>query len=604
MISRQKAAPPLPQVFFVVALLAVLVKSTFSAPTTVSWISTTEQKPWVNQGALPLIDWDEDTTRYIAIDSSVTFQQIDGWGGALNEKGWVALSVLPEAERATVLQAIFGASGCAFNMSRMCIGANDYSLTMYSCDETPDDYTMANFSLAKDKVNVIPFALAAKAINPAMLFWGSPHSPPAWMKQNNNLIDGSLKTDVATRKAYALYFQKWIEGMGAEGVPISNVHIQNEPNISGVGYPTCLMSGAEMGTLIKEYLGPQLRDNGLATEIWVGTLHSTAPNFTSFYPEYIPPTLGDPTANPFIAGVGMQWNALGYAHLITENFPAVKMWQTETQCGNFFWSAEYNAVTPPNDWAYGVFTFQRMLMWLRAGTNAYFQWNIVLDEQGMSNSITNPWPQNSMITINKTSGAVTYNPQFYAVQHMSHFVKPGAMRIATTGNYNQGGSILLSANLEENVTSGDMMAFRNPNGTVVLVARNTADTDMPVAVKFGSLKFKPTIPAHSINTFYIADPSATGDKRSSPKHASGVSIRPSAHTVAFMVPATSGRTITCLILDAHGRAMSTIRQSAQHGTASVLWNRTTAAGNKAAPGVYFAKITSDDNAQMLRFTLH
>ena len=564
-----------------------------STPKQVSWTSTTGQNPWVDKGEVSLSDWDSDTSRYITIDEETSYQEIDGWGGALNERGWTAMAVLPEAERDNVMKAIFDTAHCAMNIGRISMGANDYSLSHYSCDDSPGDYTMSNFSLEKDRVNVIPFALAAKAINPDMLFWGSPHSPPAWMKQNNNMIDGSLNTDDATRAAYALYFQKWIEGMEGEGIHIYAVHVQNEPNITGNGYPACLMSGAEMGTLIKDYIGPQLRNNGLATEIWVGTLHSTNPGFTSFYPEYITPTLGDAGTASYISGVGMQWNALANAHEVRDNYPDMKTMQTETQCGNFYWANDYNAEKAPNDWGYGVFTFHQMLQWLRAGVNSYCQWNIVLDEIGKSNSVTNPWPQNSMISIDQTTGAVQYNPQFYAAQHFSHFVKPGAKRIGTGGNYNVGGANLLSVNIGQGVTDGDMMAFRNPNGDKVLVARNSSAADITVAVKIGSMKFKPTIPANSLNTFLISDPVAVRREATVIKPVSAnTAIRINSATVQFVVPAKAGTAVSCVILDAFGRTVRLIRQKAGDDKTDIHWNRTNERGVRVAPGVYVARIVA------------
>ncbi len=575
-----------------------------SASQHVTWLCTTRENPWENKGEVPLAEWDDDTSRYISIDETATFQVIDGWGGAINEDGWVAMSVLPEEQRDRVLRSIFDTAQCAFNIGRISIGANDFSLSLYSCDDSPEDYTMSNFSLDKDKVNVIPFALAAKAINPDMLFWGSPHSPPAWMKDNNSMIDGSLKTDDATRKAYALYFRKWIEGMEEEGIHIYAIHVQNEPNITGNGYPACFMSGAEMGTLIKDYIGPELRDNGLATEIWVGTLHSASPGYTSFYPEYIPPTLGDPEANPYISGVGMQWGALLHAYQVAQNYPDMKMMQTEHQCGNFFWAAEYNAEKAPNDWPYGVFTFQRILFWLQTGTNSYCQWNIVLDEHGISNSITQPWPQNSMITVNKTTGEVIYTPQYYAVKHFSHFVKPGAKRIATTGNYAIGGSHLLSTNLGENVTDGDMMAFANPDGSIVLAARNSSPDPMPVSIKFGAKKFKPTIPANSLNTFFIADHVGVVRNKVVAPATPSVSVRVHAAGVVLSIPSAAGQTVTCRLINASGKTVKTVRQSAagsEHVT--INWNRTSERGIPAAPGVYVARITAGTTRYTTPFVL-
>jgi glucosylceramidase len=572
---------------------------------TVFWKSTTAQNPWVDKGSVKLSEWDNDQTSYIEINQTTKYQVIDGWGGALNELGWVALSVLSDEEKNKVLNALFDTSGCSINIGRISIGANDYSLSHYSCSETPDDFSMEKFSLDKDKINVIPFCLAAKKINSSMKFWGSPHSPPAWMKQNNSMIDGSLKTDTATRKAYALYFQKWVQGMASENIPIYAVHIQNEPNISGVGYPACIMSGAEMGTLIKDYIGPQFQKAGLSTEIWVGTLHSSNPNFQSFYPEYIPPTLGDPVANAFISGVGMQWNAVSDAYLVIQNYPTKKTMQTETECGNFQWTPEYNKDSPPNDWAYGVYVFDRMMRWMKNGVNSYCQWNMVLDETGKSNSLNGPWPQNSMISINKTTKEVRYNPQFYAVKHYSHFVKPGAKRIETTGNYSVGGDNLLSVNLGFRATDGDMMAFQNPDGSIALVLRNCSNAEKSVAIKLGSSKFKPTIPANSLNTFMISNNSATFKNMHTQK-LQNISVHMNPGSMTFSIVNSEdfrGRNTSLSISTVSGRVIKELSVPSKLNQLSFEWNLKNESGMQVAPGVYLARIKSGAETMIHAFTL-
>jgi glucosylceramidase len=582
----------------------IFIAASSSNAQKVSWKSTTEQNPWVDKGSVPISEWDNDQTNYIEINKSIKYQEIDGWGGALNELGWVALSVLADEEKNKVLNALFDTSGCAINIGRISIGANDYSLSHYSCSETPNDFSMEHFSLDKEKINIIPFCLAAKKINPSMKFWGSPHSPPAWMKQNNSMVDGSLKTDTATRKAYALYFQKWVQGMASENIPIYAVHIQNEPNISGVGYPTCVMSGAEMGILIRDYIGPQFKNAGLTTEIWAGTLHSDR-NFDSFYPEYIPPTLGDPVANAFISGVGMQWNAISDASKVTQNYPSKRTMQTEVECGNFNWNAGYNKDFPPNDWGYGIWVFQRMMEWFRNGVNAYCQWNMVLDETGKSNSLNGPWPQNSMISINKTTKEIRYNPHFYAVKHFSNYVKPGARRVETTGNYSTGGSNLTNTNLGLKVTDGDMMAFLNPDGSIALVMRNSSSTEKSVAIRLGSLKFKPTIPANSFNTFLITNYSATLKDMQTPK-SQNISVRMNSGSVTFSIANKVNlrdHNVSLSITDVSGRVIKELSAPSNFDKVSFEWNLKNESGIQVVPGVYLARIKSGSETMIHAFAL-
>jgi glucosylceramidase len=107
-------------------------------------------------------------------------------------------------------------------------------------------------------------------------------------------------------------------------------------------------------------------------------------------------------------------------------------------------------------------------------------WNMVLDETGKS---TGNWKQCSPVVVDKTTRTITYNPQYYVFKHFSYYVQPGAHLLNVDGNY------------------GDRAAFVNPNGDTVLVIKNRSDQDLSVTIDFNGEEIKPTLPAHSFNTF-------------------------------------------------------------------------------------------------------
>ena len=53
----------------------------------------------------------------------------------------------------------------------------------YTLDETAGDTAMASFSIERDKQKLIPFIQAALAVKADIHLWGSPWTPPTWMKQ-------------------------------------------------------------------------------------------------------------------------------------------------------------------------------------------------------------------------------------------------------------------------------------------------------------------------------------------------------------------------------------------------------------------------------------
>ena len=78
----------------------------------------------------------------------------------------------------------------------------------YSLNETANDTAMTNFSIARDKMRLIPYIKAAQAVKSNIRFWASPWSPPTWMKtgpynpntgaSHSNFDGGVMKSDDAT----------------------------------------------------------------------------------------------------------------------------------------------------------------------------------------------------------------------------------------------------------------------------------------------------------------------------------------------------------------------------------------------------------------------
>jgi len=112
-------------------------------------------------------------------------------------------------------------------------------------------------------------------------------------------------------------------------------------------------------------------------------------------------------------------------------------------------------------------------------------WNMVLDETGMS---TWGWKQNALINVDQRSGAVAYNPEYYVFKHLNHFVKPGARRLALAGG------------------SDEVLAFRNPDGAIVVVAASTGEGKREFEIAFGSaISIRATLAAHSFNSFVFEE---------------------------------------------------------------------------------------------------
>ncbi|WP_338396410.1 glycoside hydrolase family 30 beta sandwich domain-containing protein, partial [Oenococcus oeni] len=122
--------------------------------------------------------------------------------------------------------------------------------------------------------------------------------------------------------------------------------------------------------------------------------------------------------------------------------------QTESECG-----------FGENSWEYAEYIFRLFNHYFTAGATAYTYWNIIL-----ADSISTwGWQQNSLFSIDsKDNNKVTRNPEYYVMRHYSHYVKPGARVLESTGHFNSMG-----------------IAFRNPDDQIVVVVQNALERELP-----------------------------------------------------------------------------------------------------------------------------
>lgn len=451
--------------WLLLALNLLLLPAAFSQP--VAWICSTADAPWVAQTNLPLA-WSYDDKPFdLVVRLDRREQRIDGWGGCFNELGCLALQSAAPADRREVLRQLFAPGvGLNFTLCRMPIGASDYATNWYSLDDTPGDFALKHFNLDRDRTILIPYLRAALQIQPDLKIWGSPWSPPAWMKVNQHYGAGGTNRLIQQENylsAYARYFSKYVKAYRAEGIPVVAVAVQNEP-FFGPGYPSCQWTPAEIRDFIGGYLGPTFQREQTGAQIWLATFNNN--NLRSYET-----TLSDARAAQYVSAVGVQWAGKDALPGLDAQYPHLEKIQTETECGDGSF-----------DWRSAEYTFSLLKFYFNLAVNVYTYWNMILDDTGKS---AWGWKQNALITVNRASGKVTYTPEFYLFKHVSHFVPAGSVRLDGFGNFD------------------NALAFLTPDQRLIVVAVNVHDYPQPIAVNLGDRYFEAKLPARSFNTFQV-----------------------------------------------------------------------------------------------------
>src|SRR6185437_4849740 len=234
----------------------------------------------------------------ITVDTTQTYQSIDGFGYAMTGGSAQLIYGLPTAQREALEQELFATDSTHIGVSylRLTIGASDMSARVFSYDDagTPasPDTTLANFDLSDDKTYLVPLLKEILAINPTLKLLACPWSAPAWMKSNDNASGGSLLPQYYG--VYAQYFVKYIHAMKANGISVDAITPQNEP-LNANNNPAMVMQDTAEDVFVRDYLGPAFQAAGITTKIIVWDHNCDVPQ----YPLYI---LGDANAAQYVDG--------------------------------------------------------------------------------------------------------------------------------------------------------------------------------------------------------------------------------------------------------------------------------------------------------------
>lgn len=424
-------------------------------PAAEMWLTTPDEKAKLSTQPLQRVVGAATGSEAIAIDSSKHFQKMRGFGAAMTDASAKVLSSLPAAKRRAIMAELFGRAngGLGLSFTRLTIGASDFSTRDYSYDDTPGnrpDPGLRYFSIAPAKKYVLPRVREALAINPRLLVMVSPWSAPAWMKTTGSLIKGELVPRYYP--AFANYLARTVEAFDRQGVHVSMLTIQNEPNFEPENYPGELVSPPQRAAIIGRYVGPTFKSRGLATQIldW---------DHNWDHPEMPLAVLRDPAARRYIAGVAWHcYNGDVAAQApVHDAYPRKDAWVTECSGGD--WSPKFAEVL---GWMIDKLIIGASNNWSR-GT---LLWNLALDPAHGPHT-GGCEDCRGVVTIDPKTGAVERNVEYYVLGHASRFVLPGALRVATT-------------------TRGEgleVAAFLNPDGSrVAILHRNSGDGTITIAL--------------------------------------------------------------------------------------------------------------------------
>ena len=409
----------------------------------------------------------------IAVDDSRKYQQMDGFGASLTDSSaWLLWHKLTAQQRKEALEKLFSRSkGIGLSVLRQPMGASDFAIEDYSYDDVPSgesDPELKKFSIDHDRAYIIPILRDALAINPKLKIIASPWSPPGWMKTSDSMIRGALLP--SAYGPLAKYFVKFIQAYEAAGIPIFAVTMQNEPLNIPNDYPGLGMTAGEQIVFLRDHMGSAFHDAGLKTKIMVFDHNWDLIDFPI-------KVLSDSKAAAAAAGTAIHCyggSVTAQSELHTR-FPDKDIWLTECSGG---------------EWQKGKLLEQQARLIIGATRNwakSVVLWNLALN-QDHKPYLGGCTACRGVITINDSvsPSQVIETVDFTALAHASKFVEPGAFRI-DSNSFGEG--------------SIEDVAFRNPDGSIVLLVLNSAGTPTEFNIEWDGKYTSYKLGSASVATF-------------------------------------------------------------------------------------------------------
>ncbi len=421
----------------------------------------------------PVKDEGEEN-QVLNIYEELTFQKLESFGGAVTDAAGYVFSCMPRKEQEELLNMYFRPEQMGYERVRVHMDSCDFCTHMYEADSDETDENLEKFSFADTERYIIPLLEAAqekagKKLKVMLSAW----SPPAYMKTNGKRKKGgSLKKEYRGR--WAEYLCRYMEEFRKRGFLVERMSVQNEPK-AVQEWDSCIYTSREEKEFLRDYLAPAMERHGLS-DIEVFVWDHNKERIYERAREVV-----DETTDGLIAGFAFHWYSGDHFEaldLVQKRFPGKKLILSESclEFGKYEKDAEQeNAERLAHD----------MVGNLNHGMCAFYDWNILLNSQGGPNHTNNFC--DAPYLYDEESGILEERRCLRYYWHFAHFIRPGALRLATT-----------------KYTDGlDFTAWKNPDGTVVFILLNRADEEKECNLRIAGELFHWKAAPHSISSTAI-----------------------------------------------------------------------------------------------------
>lgn len=444
----------------------------------------------------------------------ITYQTIEGFGGAMTETSAYLFSKMDAATRKAALEEYFGEHGNHVRFIRVPIDSCDYSLEEYSAVKDPiADPELKTFSLERDQKYILPvlkeaLAMSVEPISVLLSPWSPPacwKTPPARPKNDASVYGGGagfkmpeIDYDTPSRcnggslkpefyPSWAKYLVKFVQAYLNEGIPVTMMSIQNE-SIAATNWDSCVWTARQQKTFLKDFLYPEFEKAGLIGKVGIYIWDHNKERVLEYATDII-----DDVTDSMIEGLAFHWYS-------GDHFEAVEM-SGRKYPNKVLMSSECCGLHPPGQLGFmgmlgssktpetveyedAVDYAHDMIGNLNAGMNRWIDWNLCVDKDGGPRHV--PYGFTAPMIAND-DGTYRKDLSFYFIGHFSKYILPDAIRI---------GHSRCCDKIE-------MTAAKNTDGSIAIVLLNKHNDDEEYAIRIQGHIIRIKTPARTISTLVI-----------------------------------------------------------------------------------------------------
>ncbi|CAG2106584.1 unnamed protein product [Medioppia subpectinata] len=430
----------------------------------------------------------------VTIDATKKYQSIYGFGAAFTDSTGQMLASVDESLANQLIDSYFSENGIEYSVARVPMAGTDFSDRPYSYDDVDEDLELKHFALQREDIDwKIPYIKRALKVSPHKVkLFGSPWSPPAWMKTNHKFEgNGYLRGAVGGPyyQAFANYFVKFLEAYKSHGIEFWGLTVENEPNEgqNNKNYNCLNLTGPTERDFVKLNLGPTLAKAGYGADKVALMVYD---DNLGELKHFVTPILEDKEAMKYVSGIAFHWYGNGLMDVwpdslldeFHEKYPDTFIINTEA-C--HLSDSEPSGVRLGN-WEYAEHYAYDIIRDLNKHMRGWVEWNMALDMKAGPR-----WNEKQgyggCVNIDPAVGEAYKQPSFYAIGHFSKFIAPDSVRVHNTA--------------DQTFKNFSVLTVQRPDNQLVLVALNARSDDIELNIVDSTRSLSHKIPAHSVQSY-------------------------------------------------------------------------------------------------------